>query len=571
MPTRLFQKYITFDRNYYFIFIVSLLLSSPLFMRGFYSAHDINVHVFRIIGTVVALHEMQFPPFIAPNLAGGFGYAWNIFYPPLSAYIPAIFKIILPTYIGALKLFIFLTTFLSGIFMFRFAKDYFKSTNGALLASILYLTAPYRLVDIYIRGALGEVLAFVFIPILFHGLYDLLYEDKKKSYYITIGATGLILSHNISALICFIIAIFYLLFNIKKVLNAKVFKMIVVNGLFIIGITLFFIVPLLEQKIFGNYVVFIPDRMGSIKQLTDHSVYLHQLLFGEFKWGGSLGLSDVKDELTFTLGLQIVLPLLITPVIYSKINNKNKYFSILVIGIFATFATTVFFPWDIMPEFFSFIQFPWRLLMISVFFFSVIAAQNMNLFFNKLDTKNIFILMIIIFIYISPLINLTRNNPNISDIDFNNTKITQENFQVSSDRAFNEYLPVNAFKNPEYVINRNNKVKVLSGDIEINTEKNDMGKYTIRVDSSGSSQIELPSLFYVGWNAKIINGSENIKINTFETENGFVGLEIPDQFKGTINVQFSGTKYTKIAYLISLISILLFIIYIWKSKRVKQE
>jgi uncharacterized membrane protein YfhO len=39
---------------------------------------------------------------------------------------------------------------------------------------------PYHLNDMYIRNALGEFLSFIFIPLVFLGLYNLLNKEKRE-------------------------------------------------------------------------------------------------------------------------------------------------------------------------------------------------------------------------------------------------------------------------------------------------------------------------------------------------------------------------------------------------------
>ena len=75
---------------------------------------------------------------------------------------------------------------------------------------------PYKLEDLYTRYAIGEFTAFVFMPIIFQGLYNLLNGDKKRHYYIAIGATGLLLTHTISTEYT---AIFCLIYKLKSILK----------------------------------------------------------------------------------------------------------------------------------------------------------------------------------------------------------------------------------------------------------------------------------------------------------------------------------------------------------------
>ena len=44
---------------------------------------------------------------------------------------------------------------------------------AAFVFSMVYTTAVYRALDAFVRGALGENLAFIFLPIIAAGMYEL--------------------------------------------------------------------------------------------------------------------------------------------------------------------------------------------------------------------------------------------------------------------------------------------------------------------------------------------------------------------------------------------------------------
>ena len=77
-------------------------------------------HICRLIGTMSSLKEGQIFPVIMSKFCNGFGYSWNLFYSPLTAYLPLIFSCITSSFVVMLKIFMFFTMFLSGIFMFKF-------------------------------------------------------------------------------------------------------------------------------------------------------------------------------------------------------------------------------------------------------------------------------------------------------------------------------------------------------------------------------------------------------------------------------------------------------------------
>lgn len=171
---------------YIFIIILGIILSAPLF-RGYIDGHDSIFHITRTIGTSIAFQDGQFPPLVTWNFANGFGFSWNVFYPPLANYIMIIIKVLGSfTYVQALNILVMLTMIVSGIEMFLFVKDLTKSRKIALLAAVLYMTAPYHLIDIYIRSALGEIMAFMFMPFVFRGMYSIYTKREKNNWMLTL-------------------------------------------------------------------------------------------------------------------------------------------------------------------------------------------------------------------------------------------------------------------------------------------------------------------------------------------------------------------------------------------------
>lgn len=570
MVKSFFKKYNSIGKEYYLIAVVSILLASPLFVSGLFHAHDIGYHMYKLVGLMDAIHNKEFIPLIAPKLANNFGYSWNIFYAPLSAYIPAFFKIFILSYTSSLKLFIFFTIIVSGITMYRFVLDFSGSTNVAVLSSIIYITAPYRLVDIYVRGDMGEILPFVFLPILFQGLHNLFNDDKKKSHYITIGFAGILLSHNISAFLTTIVMFIYILINYRKLRDFQVIKILVINGLLTLCISAFFIVPLLEHKLLGDYAVFLPNKMGSIEHMYQSSVYIHQLLFGTFQQGYSYYLSKVSGEMPYTLGLQLSIPLLLTPLVYRKIKEENEnYIVLFILGLISVIATTNIFPWIIAPQVFSFVQFPWRILMFSVFFLSISSAKVICLLYEQIEIKHIIAIIVIIFVYISPLISMTLNDPNYTDNNFVNGDVIKDNSAVSEGCAGFEYMPVKAFKNVTYVANRKDNIILLYGETKISNEQKHGTNMTFNVESLSDSRVELPYLYYLGWKATLKSGNEVKKLDIIESDKGFVCIKLMNNEKGLVEISYEGTTYTKISYIISIITIIGFISYIILRRKYK--
>lgn len=71
--------------------------------------------------------------------------------------------------------------------MYWFVNKLTKSKEVGALAAILYMLMPYHLNDMYIRNALGEFLSYIFIPLVFLGLYKI-FQKEKGIWILCVGA-----------------------------------------------------------------------------------------------------------------------------------------------------------------------------------------------------------------------------------------------------------------------------------------------------------------------------------------------------------------------------------------------
>lgn len=155
-------------KNILILFLVSVFICIPLINKKLNILYDDGVqHICRLIGTYDSIKEGQVFPVIMSNFCNNFGYSWNLFYSPITAYLPLLFKIIGCSFINCIKLFIFTVTFISALMMYFFTKEVTKNNKIAVIAGVFYIFAPYRFTDMYLRCALAELTSFVFLPMIF--------------------------------------------------------------------------------------------------------------------------------------------------------------------------------------------------------------------------------------------------------------------------------------------------------------------------------------------------------------------------------------------------------------------
>lgn len=169
------------------ILIVAILVSIPLCWKNFNYYNDDGIqHIARAFLTSEAMKSGESFTVLS-RLENGFGYSWDLFYGPLSSFSIAVIGNIFNNIVVGYKIVLFLGMFFSGITMYHFAKKITDDQNVGVLASILYMTMPYHLTDMYIRGSIGEFLSFIFIPLVFLGTYNLIHEEKRD-WLLVVGA-----------------------------------------------------------------------------------------------------------------------------------------------------------------------------------------------------------------------------------------------------------------------------------------------------------------------------------------------------------------------------------------------
>jgi len=155
----------------------------------------------RMVEFDAAIRSGDFLPAWSPDFYFGYGSPLFQFYAPLAYYFTEIPVLAGLGFATALKVTQFAALFASGLAMYRLAVTYFSGW-AACLGGVFYMLAPYRLVDIFVRHALAEHCAFIWLPLIIWGTERFVSQRGRIGLIIGLLATAaLILTHNITALI----------------------------------------------------------------------------------------------------------------------------------------------------------------------------------------------------------------------------------------------------------------------------------------------------------------------------------------------------------------------------------
>lgn len=532
---------------------LSLFLCYPFLKSYINIMDDMPFHLNRIVSLADNLKAGELLPTIYGNSIAGYGYANGLFYPDLFIYIPAIFMCMGLNLIQSYGLFILLITIATSITTFVSVKSIINIKKGheiindneiftysekvSLLTTIVYLAFPYRLIDIYIRGALGEILVFIFIPIVIWGLYEIFHKEDGSWKVLTVGMVGLVYSHIITLFLMAIIVLIFTLFNHKKIKG--IIKKLSKATIFSILISSMFLLPMLEQILSNEYYFNVHKPLGEIYE-------------------NSFNFFDINNQ--FLLVVLNVLILSALVYLCKKVKNEdNKTVLIsLLLGIYLCLMTTNLFPWEVINKFFpiiSYIQFPWRLFMLVGGLFGIANAIKILDIFEKMSFKvplliTLFISMAITYFCINPIIQLDESSKS-----YNYLPMTEE---VGKGEYFPSNFSINYIYEKKITVNDINEKK-----LNYEYEKS-VNKATLKFNSKDNNlDLELPIIYYKGYKAYINNN----ELKLYESDKGLVTVNTEQFNEGIIYIEYEHTLIQIISYIITLISLVVFSIPLDRYKR----
>lgn len=227
------------------MFGLATVVMMPIFGHGLPPVDDAFVHYRWASGFIDALAEGSLYPQWLGNPNSGAGSPAMIYYPPLPFYVEAGFYLVTGNVLKALALGCWLALALSGTAMYVFARS-FLSHRVSLLAAVLYLLAPYHLLDLYQRAALSEFWAFVWVPLVLYAIHRVTNGGGWRVVtLLAVAYSLLLLTHVLTAFATTLILPIYILFLTRD--WRRIGK--TVAGLALgVGLSAIFVAPLMLER-----------------------------------------------------------------------------------------------------------------------------------------------------------------------------------------------------------------------------------------------------------------------------------------------------------------------------------
>lgn len=379
----------TYFANFIFLLLTFLYIYTFIKIGKFNVQSDASFHLQRANEIYQNLKSGSLFTFISTHSFGNSGVASFLFYPTVPLYILAFFRFIFNP-ITAIYLWIGLFMFLTQSIAFFAMKRFSGNTFRAFIFAQLYTIAPYHLYLGFWNSVWGEFTAYTFIPLIFLGIYEILWKNQKKSWVIL--AIGMALLCSCHVVTTYIAAGLCLILFLVRLFLSKIEKQQIFSLIKAIGLTI-----LLAG---WQYIPFLTDYIGKgIHSPEEHFQYVASF--------GDLISNSLSNSIQQTdLGIILVVTLIIG-LSFRCIQDSKTELSIYILGSFLGISASGVIPWDLLAKnqlilhTLGNIQFPYRLLSFASLFLSVSASLVIyNLFKNKLTTnssKNLVILIVSLF------------------------------------------------------------------------------------------------------------------------------------------------------------------------------
>lgn len=417
--------------------------------------------------------------------------------------------------------------------MFIFLKKLLDS-NRALIGALFYISSPWRLVDLYERGSLGESLSFILFPLLFSLTFSI---HKKasifKSFLLSLGMAILFLTHNVMALFfipTLILFIFYLLYKSNSSKRQKILAIFTKSILFGILLPAYFVIPAIVEK---KYILLSIESLAKIKDY----------FFTPF-------------DFISKLSLPIIIVILISVISYIrkfillKFPQSLLYFYSLLFFLITAFLTQAssLTLWRL--PLLSSIDFPFRIMALNIFFASIIASFIPN--------RKPFLLLCYLFLILNIFYNFRLTYPKS---DFYNRDdsfyFTNDATTTSKDELTPVWVrlkPTNRYKQ---------KVEFDSTQAKVTDLSYNSRQIKFRIYASQPGTAKINTIYFPGWKFTI-NG--RVLPFLYKNSNGLINFVIP-QGDSLIEGKFRETNIRLISDAISLIS-LFYLIYSLYVKKI---
>lgn len=561
-------------------FLAAITVTSrSLLHPEFFRVHDF-VHGARIVEMTTALRDGHFPVRWSPNFAYGYGMPLFEFYAPLPYYFGSIVYLLTNNILLAVKSLWLIPSIISFWGAFILGKRLF-GVHGGIVAAILFTLAPYRAVDLYIRGAIGEVWAMAFFPWVFDGILGIAKNERWSWKALSASLLGLFLSHNLMTMLFFpFAALTAFLVWLSRAPRVTFKERLKISLHYIIGFTIpvglatFYLVPALLEK---HYTQVEERILTGYFHYSQHFLYLRQFFKENWQYGGSQW--GPGDDMSFFLGHVQLIALVFTSVMLvyygirymkdvSKVIQKSTMIE-KVTNLFShiyerTVILALLFPFFIVSCFMSLqrsevlwqtlaplqvTQFPWRFLSLTIFFLALLGAWGIS----YLHTQKIQTGVVLIVIFATSVLSWKYFVPE-SFLEDSQALYYSDAYRIQTEMSdiLPDYIPTDL---SEDILPRGESTyEVKNGEANVEVVHHKTHSIQLKIAAMSEAVLQANVAYFPGWMVFINSDNTPYRVN----EHGLIEFIVP---AGTsvVDVALENTQVRAVADFVTLLAVFVLI------------
>lgn len=368
---------------------IVIVISWPVLFMDMAKGHDMLFHLQRIEGILEDVSWKNLPVRMQSGWMGGYGYPVSILYGDIFLYIGAVFRKLGFSVMTAFRLFMLCVNTATVVIAY-FSFRVFNKGWTPVIAAGIYAASSYRLVDAYVRSAIGETLAITFFPavVAFIALILVTEDTRKRLVYsvlLSLTFLAVICSHTLTTSMMIVVLVLFgpaalIIFGIKGKRIAQMGN-IALSGALTVLLSMFFILPFLDFYLNAG-IAFALKGKNSIQGEGPTIADLFDFICNPF--GGISGgsIQQTPGPVLMAALIVAIIYCIVSAIKKIRISNHRRIVFETVASLVLIFMSSAYFPWNFIEDnvpvlggILTAIEFPMRYLAFAIVFMSLLAGD----------------------------------------------------------------------------------------------------------------------------------------------------------------------------------------------------
>ena len=521
--------------------------------------HDVGFHWSRIVGIAEGLTSGSFPVRIQPGWCNDYGYAASVFYGDILLYIPALLYVACVPLVYTYKFYLLcINVGTIGIAYFCY-KRLSRDKYIAVACTALYCVSINRILNVFVRMAVGEYSAYMFLPLVLLGMKEILCTETKEHsqkhswMFLCIGMTGLIQTHILSVeMTCIMLGSVVIALN-RRLLHWEIISAFLKSIAATIFINLGFLVPFLDYSRQELAVFFDKDDC-----IQGFGLSLYELFsIGTVGSGNAkMSTTGLVKRIPVSLGLGIIIIIVFVLIVlartaWDEYERKRMLFVLGIAGL-GLFMSTYYFPWNrlanipYIQNMVSSIQVPWRFISITMpilVYAACLLFMKIKESVSREKVKHILVGICLI---------TALQGMYCTDLSLR----AEKNYVIYD--GHNILREVDSMMMGEYLFAQTDKEMTLTDqdisgqNVSVSNTQRNGNKVIVSCEAKQDAYIEVPLFAYDYYKCIDMETKETFVIK--HGENHKIHIDLPSGYRGDLMVYFAEPWFWRMAETISLLA-----------------